>query len=126
LYSQAVKAEYGIVSVGTSNQHKHPRPEVVAALRRAGVVPICTQMTQQCCSDLEAQRGRSLSLVLPSRSVMTPDVTDSNRSRNVACAATVLVELRDNAVVIQRFADHQAMIDRIHTNHAGTPLCRTA
>jgi hypothetical protein len=123
-YSQAVNAEYGIVSVGTSNQHKHPRPEVMGALQRANVVPICTQMTRQCCADLEAQRGRSLPLVLPSRSVMTRDVSDSNRSRNVACAATVLVELQDAAVVIQRFNDHQDMINRLANPHGGTPLCR--
>jgi len=126
LYSQAINAEYGIVSVGTSNQHKHPRPEVMAALRRAEVVPICTQMTQQCCADLEVQRRRSLPLILPSRSVMIRDVTGSNRSRNVACAATVLVEFRDDAIDIPRFADHQAMIDQLHTNHGGSPLCRIA
>jgi hypothetical protein len=123
-YSEAVNAEYGIVSVGTNNQYKHPRPEVMAALRRAKVVPVCTQMTRQCCTDLEAQRGRSLPLVLPSRSVTTRDVSDSNRSRNVACAATVIVELEDEAVSIQRFSDHQAMIDQLASKHAGTPLCR--
>jgi beta-lactamase superfamily II metal-dependent hydrolase len=126
LYSRAINAEYGIVSVGTSNQHKHPRPEVMAALRRAEVAPICTQMTHQCCADLEAQRGRSLPLVLPSRSVMSRDVTGSSRSRNVACAATVLVELREDSIVIQRLADHQTMIDLLHTSHGGSPLCRTA
>jgi len=125
-YSQAVNADYGIVSVGTTNQHKHPRPEVMAALRWAKVVPVCIQMTRQCCTDLEAQRSRSLPLVLPSRSVMNRDVSDSNRSRNVACAATVLVELEDAAIVIQRFTDHQDMIDRLASQHGGTPLCRPA
>ncbi len=126
LYSQAINAEYGIVSVGTSNQHRHPRSEVMAALRRAEVVPICTQMTRQCCTDLESQRGRSLPLVLPSRSVMTRDVTGSRRSRNVLCASTVLVELRQDTTVIQRFVDHQTMVDRLHINHGGSPLCRIA
>ena len=124
LYTNAVQAKFGIVSVGTSNQHKHPRPEVMAALRRAGTVPICTQMTRQCATDLESQRGRTLPLLLPSQSVLRKDVTGKNRSRNVACAATVLVEVRDDGVVIQRFADHQAMIDRLVNQHGGTPLCR--
>ncbi len=124
LYTNAMKANFGLVSVGTSNQHKHPRPEVMAALRRAGIVPICTQMTRQCAADLESQRGRTLPLVLPSRSLLRKDVTQKNRSRNVACAATVLVELRDDGIIIQRFADHQAMIDRLVTQHGGTPLCR--
>ncbi|MFO0938329.1 MAG: MBL fold metallo-hydrolase [Gemmataceae bacterium] len=124
LYTNAVRAKFGIVSVGTNNQHKHPRPEVMAAMLRAGTVPICTQMTRQCITDLESQRGRSLPLLIPSRSVLQKDVTDKNRSRNVACAATVLVELQDNGIVIQRFADHQAMIDRLTSQHGGTPLCR--
>jgi beta-lactamase superfamily II metal-dependent hydrolase len=123
-YSQAVNADYGIVSVGTTNQHKHPRPEVMAALRRARLVPVCTQMTRQCCSDLEAQRSRSLPLVLPSRSVLTRDLSDSNRSRNVSCAATVLVELQDEAIVIQQLTAHQEMIDRLTNLHGGAPLCR--
>jgi len=125
LYSKAVKAKFGIVSVGSNNQHKHPRPEVMAALLRAGVVPICTQMTRQCATDLEAQRGRSLPVVLPSRSVLRRDVNERNRSRNVPCAATVLVELREEGIVVQRFADHQAMIDRMTVRHGGTPLCRS-
>jgi beta-lactamase superfamily II metal-dependent hydrolase len=124
LYTAAIRAGHAVVSVGSSNQHRHPRPEVMAAMRRAGIVPICTQMTRQCAADLEAQRARSLPLVLPSRSVLRREVTGANRSRNVACAATVLVELSDQGVVIQRFADHQAMIDRLVTQHAGTPLCR--
>src|SRR5579885_3584929 len=98
----------------------------MAALRRAEVVPICTQMTRQCCTDLESQRGRSLPLVLPSRSVMTRDVTGSRRSRNVLCASTVLVELRQDTTVIHRFVDHQTMVDRLHINHGGSPLCRIA
>jgi beta-lactamase superfamily II metal-dependent hydrolase len=126
LYSSAVMTNYGIVSVGSNNQHKHPRPEVMGALLRAAVVPICTQMTRQCASDLEAQRGRSLPLVLPSRSVLRRDVNERSRSRNVPCAAMVLVELREEGVIIRRFADHQAMIDKLAAHHGGTPLCRPA
>jgi beta-lactamase superfamily II metal-dependent hydrolase len=126
LYASAVRTNCGIVSVGSNNQHKHPRPEVMAALLRAGVVPICTQMTRQCASDLETQRGRSLPLVLPSRSVLRRDVNERSRSRNVPCAATVFVDLREEGVVIQRFADHQAMIDRMVRAHGGTALCRPA
>lgn len=124
LYTSAIRATHAVVSVGSSNQYRHPRPEVMAAMRRAGVVPICTQITRQCTDDLEAQRARSLPLVLPSRSVLRRDVTGASRSRNVACAATVLVELSDQGIVIQRFADHQSMIDRLATQHGGTPLCR--
>lgn len=123
-YSSAVKANLCIVSVGSNNQHRHPRPEVMAALLHAGIVPICTQMTRRCATDLEAQRGRSLPLVIPSRSLLRRDLNERNPSRNVPCAATVVVELREEGIVVQRFADHQTMIDRIIARHGGTPLCR--
>lgn len=124
LYSRAIQADRGVVSVGTNNQYKHPRPEVMAALRRAKVLPVCTQMTRQCATNLEEQRRRSLPLIFPSRSVLRRDVNGRGRSRNVACAGTVLVEFRDDGVVVQRLADHQAMIDRLADHHGGTPMCR--
>jgi beta-lactamase superfamily II metal-dependent hydrolase len=124
LYSSAVRATLGVVSVGTNNQFRHPRPEVMEALRRASVVPVCTQMTRQCTPDLEAQRARSLPMVLPSRSVSRRDVNESGRSRNVACAGTLLVEVQAGGYVVHRYADHQDLIDNLVTAHGVTPLCR--
>jgi hypothetical protein len=124
LYSRAVRATHGVVSVGTNNQFRHPRPEVMEALRRASVVPVCTQMTRQCTQHLEAQRGRSLPMVLPSRSVSRRDVNERGKSRNVPCAGTLLIELQADGYVIHRHADHQNLIDNLATAHGGTPLCR--
>lgn len=126
LYSRAIRATVGVVSVGTNNQFRHPRPEVMDALRRASVLPVCTQMTRQCTPDLEAQRGRSLPMLLPSRSVTRRDVNDSGRSRNVACAGTVLVELRADGCVIHRHPEHQTLVDDLATRPGGNPLCRAA
>lgn len=124
LYTNAVNAKYGVVSVGTNNSYRHPRPEVMEALKRADTIPICTQMTGQCTNDLEVQRLRSLPLALPSRSVLQEDVNEKSKSRNVPCASTILVEMREDEIVIQRFADHQAMITELHEAHSGTPMCR--
>lgn len=123
-YSQAVRAEFGIISVGTNNTYGHPRQEVMSALLRAKVIPICTQMTSQCCNDLEAQRGHSLPLLLPSRSVMTRDMSTANRSRNVSCAGTILVEFQEQSVVIQRFNDHQDLVKQLKNHPTGRPMCR--
>jgi competence protein ComEC len=54
-YTAAVRAKYGIVSVGTDNSYHHPHPEVFAALVQANITPICTQMTTRCTADLPAQ-----------------------------------------------------------------------
>ncbi len=112
-----------ILSVGSTNQHKHPRPEVMAALLRARVLPICTQMTAQCSPDLEAHRQQALPMIYPSRSVSRRDINKNNRSKNVACASTILLEVNNNGFEIQRLDTHQGIIDRLHIE-AGTPLCR--
>lgn len=124
LCTHAIRATLGVVSVGTNNQFRHPRPEVMDALRRASVVPVCTQMTQQCAPDLEAQRARSLPMVLPSRSVPRRDVSEKGRSRNVACAGTLLVEIQAGGYVVHRYADHQYLINSMATVHGSPPLCR--
>lgn len=124
LYSKAINTKYGIVSVGTNNSYGHPRAEVMAAMRRAGVLGICTQMTRQCADDLEAHRRKGLPIVIPSRSVSREDINSNGNSRNVPCAATILVELQSDKVVIQRLSDHQAMIDRLTQSQSKSPLCR--
>lgn len=124
LYTHAVRAKLGVVSVGTYNQFRHPRREAMDALQRASVVPVCTQMTRQCTSDLEAQRARSLPMVLPSRSVSRRDVNERGRSRNVACAGTLLVEFQADGYVVRRYTDHQNLINNLATAYGGTPLCR--
>ena len=124
LYTDAINTKYGVVSVGTNNSYGHPRQEVIAAMRRAGALPICTQMTGQCANDLESQRRKALPIIIPSRSVSREDINSNGNSRNVPCAATVLVELKSDKIVIQRLSDHQAMIDRLTKSQSQPPLCR--
>lgn len=121
LYSSAVKSNLAIISVGSHNTFKHPRLEVLAALRRAGTKVLCTQMTSQCCADLEDQRKSSLPLIHECRSVTFTDVR-KGKSRNVACASTVFADLSGSTLTMNRLGEHQAMVDRLTIS--GTPKCR--
>jgi competence protein ComEC len=124
LYSIALRAEVGIVSAGTSNIYNHPRVEVLDALRHNGGQVFCTQMTNRCDPDLEAQRRRSLPITLPSRSSPLPEQTDRGASKNVACGGTLLVEFSAGDYLIHRFADHQAAVDRVPAIPGQRPMCR--
>lgn len=123
-YTQAVRAEVGVISVGTSNSYRHPRSEVIDAFRRNGGEVFCTQMTARCDPDLEAQRRRALPIVLPSRSSVTLQQTESGRSSNVACGATLHVGILPGQAVIHRFAEHNAAVARVPVLAGQRPLCR--
>jgi competence protein ComEC len=124
-YTQAVNGKVGVVSVGTSNSFKHPRPEVIDAFRQQGGSILCTQMTRQCDPDLEAQRRRALPIVLPSRSSpVTQRPGQRKASNNVACAGTIQVFLLPTGMTIQRFDDHAAAVNRIPLVPGLRPLCR--
>jgi beta-lactamase superfamily II metal-dependent hydrolase len=124
LYTDALNAEVGVVSAGTSNSYHHPRAEVIDAFRRNSGQVFCTQMTAGCEPDLETQRRRALPIVLPSRSSPLPQRTPRGASSNVACGGTLLVEVLANRYVIHRFADHQAAVDRVPAVPGQRPLCR--
>lgn len=125
LFTDAVRPRVGVISVGTSNTFKHPRPEVIAALRRNRVTPVCTQMTKQCEPNLEAQRGRALRIIHPSRSSPTRETTSKGASSNVACAGTLVAELTPGRCVIRRLGELQGVIGQITpTTPTSGPLCR--
>ena len=125
LFGQAIQPQVAVVSVGTSNNHNHPREDVIRALRACGASVLCTQITQQCCSNLEALRPAVLSpLTILGRSSATADLTKSGNSRNVACAGTVVATIDAQHVEIDRIAQHQAAVDRLASNAHGSPLCR--
>ena len=66
-------AEVVVFSVGTTNGHKHPRPDVIAAMRDSGAHVMCTQITSQCCTDLESVRPAVIGpLIVPGRSSSKP------------------------------------------------------
>ncbi len=124
LYSEAMRCSHAVLSVGTSNTYDHPRPETISALRQAGSVVMCTQLTPQCHSDPERLRPGVIPPAVPSQSRRPIDTTQSGRSRNLACAGTVITEIDPTGVVIHRLPLHQAAVDHLVTAPGGHPLCR--
>jgi competence protein ComEC len=125
LYSEGVRPKFAVVSVGTSNTHHHPRREVIHALVRAGAKVLCTQITDQCCDRLESLRPGILPLVLPGQSRPDSKQTRSGKSRDMACAGTVMAEVHPDRVVIQRLENHQDAVNRLSQTAGGHPLCRS-
>ena len=89
LYGRVVTCEYAVVSVGTDNQHGHPREDVLQALYAVGARVVCTEATEQCanCGANELVRRRKENFVpfQPSHS--------ANHRTKVPCIGTVAVEV---------------------------------
>ncbi len=47
LFDEVLKVKTAIISVGSINNHGHPKPEVVSQLRSCGVRIMCTQITKR-------------------------------------------------------------------------------
>jgi len=133
--SDITNAEVVVFSVGTTNGHNHPRPEVVAAMRKVGAHVVCTQITSQCCSDLATARPAIIGqLIQPCQSSSKPDYAYRTkkkagknvryrRNRNVACAGTVSAILDENGIRVERIKKHAKGVDALAAagNH---PMCR--
>jgi hypothetical protein len=123
LYGDCLEPRVAIVSVGTSNTHGHPLPEVISALTRCGSAVVCTQITKKCCDRLESLRPAVLQpLQHVGKSRPIGDFTATGNSRNVACAGTVLVRIDRQRVEVERLAEHQDAVDRLTQTAAGGPL----
>ncbi len=124
LYTELVKPQYGVISVGTSNQHGHPRKETLAALAKAGVTVLCTQMTGICCGDLEAFRLVRRTLADPSRSMKEASRTKpSRRSKDVACFGSVVAEVSDTRVQISNLNRYERDLKKYAAVGAFSPAC---
>jgi competence protein ComEC len=124
LYTNALRCSHAVVSVGTTNDYGHPRPEAIAALRHAGPVVRCTQITSRCHDDLELLRPGVIRPTVPSQSRAARDVTRGGHSRNLGCASTVVAEVGPDEVTIRRVEEHQGAVDRLRARPGGHPLCR--
>ncbi|MFO7904773.1 MAG: ComEC/Rec2 family competence protein [Planctomycetota bacterium] len=126
-HDHAVDADFIVVSVGTINPHAHPRGEVIRAATASGSHVMCTQITEQCCSNLESLRPGVIGPSrYPCKSSSRPDFTGrAGRSRNVACAGTVTALLTPKGVLMECVDQHRVAVDAlVVAGHA--PLCRSA
>lgn len=112
LYTEAVRPRVAVISVGTTNAHDHPRPEVVGAIRRAGAAVFCTQLTRQCVADPEALRPGVL-----------PLGADGPVSAGVPCGGSLRVTVLPGRYEVDRLDEHRVAVDRLAAAGA-PPLCR--
>lgn len=127
LYANAIKAKYAVISVGTRNTFGHPKSVVMDALRQSGATVLCTQITGQCCTDLEQVRAGVLQPLEQVRNSVTYSKTNSSgRSQRVACAGTVVAEIEPEGLSIRSLTSHQRGVDDLAGCAYGTPLCRRA
>ena len=126
LYQQAVSPRNAVISVGSANSYGHPREEVVRALIGGGPRVLCTQITGQCCGDLEAYRLAGGGRIATGRSVAHRSQTAKGVSQDVACAGTVLFNFRGHRLTIRRLKEHRSLIKLLRTRPdlKGDPLCR--
>ena len=127
LYSDCIRSQYAVISVGTSNDYKdkHPTPAHVEALRTARSKILCTQITDRCHEDVEQLRPGVLSpRALPGESNPATIRTAHGASRDVACAGTILVQIQPDKVNVERYAEFQSAIDEKLSPPAGHALCR--
>lgn len=124
VYQEFLRCKTAIVSVGSSNQYGHPSRDHITALTAAGAQVLCTQVTKRCCDDLECLRGGISRSSLPGASVTTPKVTTAGRSKLVACAGTILVEIGPQVVYVRGLDEHKRCIGRLFDTAWAHPLCR--
>jgi len=122
LYSRAINTKYAIVSVGTQNTFGHPKGAVINALRENDATVICTQITDQCCADIESVRHGLLAPLEPIRRSV-PIKKNRGKSRDVACAGTIVALVSGGSVTINGLATHQRSVDNLAAL-GRPPLCR--
>lgn len=128
----AVKADIAIVSVGTRNGYGHPDRETIREFAGTTSQVCCTQITEQCCVDLESVRPSVVGVPrFPCRTSTAKDVKRKTRkdgstvirSNNVGCATTIEALLTDNGIEFERLDEHSKGVDKlVAAGH--TPLCR--
>jgi len=119
LYSEAIRADYAVISVGTHNTYDHPKKSVVEVLRsdpaHASRV-LCTQITGRCC---KADDTATLSALEVLRSL-----PKAGGSRGIPCAGTVVVYINRSEVLVDGLQGHDAWVEKLKGNSIGSPLCR--
>jgi len=124
LYTDLIRPEFGIVSVGSNNQDGHPNTKAIRALIDAGVKVLCTQMTEQCSADLEWIRLSRGVLSAPCRSTAEKNTSQSGKSRHVACFGSILAEISKSHLKISNLKRHEQVMQAFSESRSFTPMCR--
>jgi beta-lactamase superfamily II metal-dependent hydrolase len=114
LFGKILQSKITIFSVGTSNDHDHPRPEHVQAVVASGSKVICTQITKQCHSN-PSSLGQSLTII---------DEPSACQHKGIGCAGTIVAFLDENEATIQKWDTHQEEVTKLSKSKGCQPLCR--
>ena len=118
LFQDVLDCEVAVISVGTRNPHRHPRREIVQALRDAGVRVMCTEVTRRCHGGgLLSDLGHS---VMDARPESIGEWI--HRSGRVACAGTVVALFGAEGLQIDRIDEHRAVVK----SSLLSPMCCTS
>ena len=124
LYSEITNADYVVISVGSSNQHQHPDPSTVDLLCRLGKSVICTQLTPHCCDNLELLRPGIVDPIWPSQSTKSVRLTGAGRSKDVACAGSIVADVGLDHVTLSIWPSHQRRVGELTSSGDLHPMCR--
>jgi beta-lactamase superfamily II metal-dependent hydrolase len=101
--ANAVKPNFAIVSVGTTNGYDHPSGDAIRAFRNAGARVLCTQITDKCRRLLDPWVQRH---VLPPHGELDNSGTGSN------CMGTVAIRMSDSGISVYRLDEHAAALTK--------------
>jgi len=120
LYTDVVRCDHAVISVGTHNPYNHPKRSVIGTLRslRPSPTVLCTEITGRCCN-LE----NVVTLGNPPRPRPSFATT---AARGIACAGTVTVHLGAEEILIDGLTSHQEWVDHLNGQENAQPLCRRA
>jgi competence protein ComEC len=124
LYADCIKTEYAIISAGSRNSYNHPHKDTMTALVKSGCKILCTQITPNCCDDIEQLRPGMIQPTDPSRSTSKERINKNGRSKNVGCASSIVMTLSQQKALVQRYDTHQHAIDSKLGTAGFHPLCR--
>jgi beta-lactamase superfamily II metal-dependent hydrolase len=120
LYDDVIEAGIGVVSVGTSNPHRHPLAVAIQALRLSGVQVMCTQITERCCTQVDTLRPGVSPPSQFSLSAMGKPRTTAGNPKNVACAGSIVADITEFGVTVPRLQEHRSNVAQ---NKLLAPLC---
>ncbi len=123
LYHEIINPHYAVVSVGTHNQYGHPSKACLCALRTAGVKVLCTQMTECCSPGLESIRALRRFRSNPSRSTLRQNLTQSGKSKHVACYGSVVVEVGSKQINVKNIEYFMSDFKAFSSESNFTPMC---
>jgi competence protein ComEC len=106
------------ISVGSNNTFDHPHSDVFAALEnRCDLRLFCTQATDKCQTSVLSER-ENIILQFQNQSRKDYSFFISPRDAQCPCSGSVIVELRDQPLIIQpNIAFHESLINIHFKNH---------